>query len=304
MHIHRSAVELVIQAPAKLNLFFEVLAKRNDGYHEIETLMCPIDLYDTLYFQEDSERTSWSSRCRRVFGAGGPSGRGLHEVPEGPDNLVVRAVELVRRRAGVRRGARVAAGQADSGGGRAWAADRAMRPPRWWPPTRAGGSADRATSWPSGPPNWAATCRSSSPAGRRSAGDEENGWSPSPGWAGSVSWWFIRLRACRRRPCTALSAGRAAADRFSRWWMHCGEETGDRRAGGCGIGLQPAAERLSPWVKRLQQEFSRTGLPRARDEWEWHVVLWTLPSRSPCAAQRTTFTGKGAGAVFAVRSCR
>jgi hypothetical protein len=28
MQVHRSAVELVIQAPAKLNLFFEVLAKR------------------------------------------------------------------------------------------------------------------------------------------------------------------------------------------------------------------------------------------------------------------------------------
>ncbi len=54
MRVHRSAVELVIQAPAKLNLFFEVLAKRNDGYHEIETLMCPIDLYDTLYFEEIS----------------------------------------------------------------------------------------------------------------------------------------------------------------------------------------------------------------------------------------------------------
>ena len=48
----RSAAELVIQAPAKLNLFFEVLAKRSDGYHEIESLMCPIDLYDTLHFQD------------------------------------------------------------------------------------------------------------------------------------------------------------------------------------------------------------------------------------------------------------
>ena len=54
MHIHRSARGLVVQAPAKLNLFLEVLAKRNDGYHEIATLMCPIDLYDTLHFQEDT----------------------------------------------------------------------------------------------------------------------------------------------------------------------------------------------------------------------------------------------------------
>ncbi|MGD0899131.1 MAG: hypothetical protein ABR915_14935 [Thermoguttaceae bacterium] len=53
MQVHRDAVEVVIQAPAKLNLFLEVLAKRADGYHEIETLMCPIDLYDTLYFREE-----------------------------------------------------------------------------------------------------------------------------------------------------------------------------------------------------------------------------------------------------------
>ena len=62
MHIRRSATELVIQAPAKLNLFFEVLAKRTDGYHEIETLMCPIDLYDTLHFREDVRR----ERCGSV----------------------------------------------------------------------------------------------------------------------------------------------------------------------------------------------------------------------------------------------
>ena len=106
MRIHRSAVDLVIQAPAKLNLFFEVLAKRTDGYHEIETLMCPIDLFDTLHFQEDPNG-QLELRCRRVFGAGGPRGRGLHEVPDGPENLVLRAVDLVRRRAGVRRGARL-----------------------------------------------------------------------------------------------------------------------------------------------------------------------------------------------------
>ena len=46
----RSAAGLVIQAPAKLNVFLEVLGKRSDGYHEIESLMCPIELCDTLYF--------------------------------------------------------------------------------------------------------------------------------------------------------------------------------------------------------------------------------------------------------------
>lgn len=48
----RSAADRVeIQAPAKLNLFLEILAKRADGYHEIETLMSPIGLYDSLSFR-------------------------------------------------------------------------------------------------------------------------------------------------------------------------------------------------------------------------------------------------------------
>jgi 4-diphosphocytidyl-2-C-methyl-D-erythritol kinase len=111
MHFHRSAAGLVVQAPAKLNLFFEVLAKRPDGYHEIETLVYPIDLYDTLYFTDDPGGQIRLS-CELGCGSWGPyatsstgDGGGLGEVPTGPENLAVRAVELLRRRAGVARGA-------------------------------------------------------------------------------------------------------------------------------------------------------------------------------------------------------
>jgi 4-diphosphocytidyl-2-C-methyl-D-erythritol kinase len=38
--------------PAKLNLFLEVLGRRPDGYHELSTVMAPIDLYDTLEVTE------------------------------------------------------------------------------------------------------------------------------------------------------------------------------------------------------------------------------------------------------------
>ena len=48
----RSAADRVeVQAPAKINLFLEILAKRADGFHEIETLMSPIGLYDFLSFR-------------------------------------------------------------------------------------------------------------------------------------------------------------------------------------------------------------------------------------------------------------
>ena len=48
MNVHRLAASALVRAPAKLNLFFEILARRGDGFHEVETLMAPISLYDTL----------------------------------------------------------------------------------------------------------------------------------------------------------------------------------------------------------------------------------------------------------------
>jgi 4-diphosphocytidyl-2-C-methyl-D-erythritol kinase len=37
-----------IEAPAKINLYLEVVRRRDDGYHELRTLMCGVGLYDTL----------------------------------------------------------------------------------------------------------------------------------------------------------------------------------------------------------------------------------------------------------------
>ncbi len=46
LHVHPAAV--IVATPAKLNLYLEILGKRPDGYHQLETLMVAIDLYDTL----------------------------------------------------------------------------------------------------------------------------------------------------------------------------------------------------------------------------------------------------------------
>ena len=40
-----------IKAPAKVNLTLEVLNKREDGFHNIQTIMHTISLYDTLTFE-------------------------------------------------------------------------------------------------------------------------------------------------------------------------------------------------------------------------------------------------------------
>lgn len=41
---------LQLQAPAKINLFLQILGKRDDGYHELQTLMQKVSLFDTLNF--------------------------------------------------------------------------------------------------------------------------------------------------------------------------------------------------------------------------------------------------------------
>src|SRR4051794_15518377 len=74
-------------APAKVNLFLEVLARRADGYHELATLMVAVSLYDTLELTDDP-----AGRLRLSCDHPG--------LPAGPDNLVWRAADLLRRRAG------------------------------------------------------------------------------------------------------------------------------------------------------------------------------------------------------------
>src|SRR5687768_10735648 len=106
MQVRYSDSALEVWAPAKLNLFLEVLARRADGFHEIETLRCPIGLYDTLRFRPDaSGRVSLT--CRWAEGGGKHGASHQETLPEGTANTVVRACELLRRRAGVSLGAQL-----------------------------------------------------------------------------------------------------------------------------------------------------------------------------------------------------
>jgi 4-diphosphocytidyl-2-C-methyl-D-erythritol kinase len=44
-------MKLTFKAPAKINLFLELKNKRKDGYHNLETIMQTVDLYDELTFE-------------------------------------------------------------------------------------------------------------------------------------------------------------------------------------------------------------------------------------------------------------
>src|SRR5438477_1494257 len=104
--LYRSqTTNVTVFAPAKLNLFLKVLGKRDDGYHELETLMLSVGLYDAVSLTDDPDGPL-NLYCRD----GGPrarSGQSREMPPAGADNLVLRAAELLRQAAGCARGARI-----------------------------------------------------------------------------------------------------------------------------------------------------------------------------------------------------
>lgn len=101
-----------IDAPAKLNLFLEVLSKREDGFHEIESLLVSLGLSDTL-FLTPSQSSDLSLEMRWAVGRGGAglSGTGpsphLGILPPNSENTVFRALTLLQQKSGTAKGANV-----------------------------------------------------------------------------------------------------------------------------------------------------------------------------------------------------
>jgi len=79
-----------ILAPAKINLSLKILGKRDDGFHEIESLIAPVSLYDKLLIERQNRWIDLS--------CDDPT------LSTGEDNLVVRAAQLFFEHAGVKGG--------------------------------------------------------------------------------------------------------------------------------------------------------------------------------------------------------
>lgn len=94
MIVRRSEAGLRVWAPAKLNLFLEVLGKRPDGYHEVETLMVTVGLGDTLDFAVDPSGAI-------ILTCDDPN------LPTDRANLVVQAAERLREDSGCALGAKI-----------------------------------------------------------------------------------------------------------------------------------------------------------------------------------------------------
>ena len=106
MYVHRWGADVAVCASAKLNLFFEVLGKRNDGFHEVETLMVPIGLYDTLLLRPTADEQI-EVDCRWASAPSSGVDPALGDLPRAADNIVTRALQFVRQEAGLQAGAKV-----------------------------------------------------------------------------------------------------------------------------------------------------------------------------------------------------
>ena len=68
-------------APAKINLSLKILSRREDGFHEIETLIAPVSLHDEIKIDKIDVGKGIEFRCDDS------------SVSSGEDNLVVRAAK-------------------------------------------------------------------------------------------------------------------------------------------------------------------------------------------------------------------
>lgn len=80
-----------LPAFAKINLCLHVLGRRSDGYHELRTIFQAISLHDTLTLS-------------LVASPGVSLETNDPSLPSGAENLVYRALELIRREKGIRGG--------------------------------------------------------------------------------------------------------------------------------------------------------------------------------------------------------
>lgn len=93
MDMSHSQESFTALSPAKINPYLRVVSRRSDGFHNIEAIFLAIDLFDELQFDPSDELEF--------------SAEGSAQLPTGPDNLVFRAAELLRKEAGISQGARI-----------------------------------------------------------------------------------------------------------------------------------------------------------------------------------------------------
>jgi 4-diphosphocytidyl-2-C-methyl-D-erythritol kinase len=80
-------------SPAKINLYLRIIGRRPDGFHQLETVMLPLDFGDTMTFEPRPEGIELLCDDPRL--------------PVDKTNLVVRAAKRLAQHGRVKRGARI-----------------------------------------------------------------------------------------------------------------------------------------------------------------------------------------------------
>lgn len=83
------------EAPAKINLFLEVIAKRPDGFHDIDSVFAEVTLADAVTAEATND-----ARIRLDV-------VGLPDIPSDSRNLAYKAVDLLRQRTRIETGLRL-----------------------------------------------------------------------------------------------------------------------------------------------------------------------------------------------------
>ena len=92
---------ITVRAPAKINLFLEVLSKRPDGYHEVRSIIVPISIFDVLSFRRSRGVIETTVKCTGipVFAP--------QRLPTSESNLATRAAQALKKATGYRGGAHI-----------------------------------------------------------------------------------------------------------------------------------------------------------------------------------------------------
>jgi len=93
MLIRQYGHQIRIDTPAKVNFFLELRGQREDGFHQIDTVMQTVSLWDRLRFASiDGNEIELSCQLRQPNGQPGEQ----DEIPTDDRNLVVRACKRLR----------------------------------------------------------------------------------------------------------------------------------------------------------------------------------------------------------------
>ncbi len=97
MIIEKSQDGFRVKVPCKVNLFLEVLGKRDDGYHALDTVMMAVSLVDELRItHRNDDRIELAIEFPEGFGHPLDGEDLAWHIPADQSNLIVRALDLLR----------------------------------------------------------------------------------------------------------------------------------------------------------------------------------------------------------------